>query len=116
MAILVPKDHVAVSAAAMAAVPATATEAEDGSLPPWRADDESGQLFTHLQSTILHQHRARITWEEHAARTSWPSSTSTSGERSLARTGSLLVDNRPYSSQMFPPECRQLLFLKCRCP
>ena len=67
------EDHAAVSAAAAAAVLASATEVEDGSAPSWRPDDEyasevlfdvissrsalsgpgnDGQRFSHLQSII----------------------------------------------------------------
>ena len=67
------EDHAAVSAAATAAVLASATEAEDGNAPPWRLDNEytsevlfdvissrsalsgtgkDGQRFAHLQCII----------------------------------------------------------------
>ena len=67
------EDHIAVSAAAVAAVLASATEIEEGNAPPWRPDDEcasevlfnvissrsvlscarnDGQRFVHLQSII----------------------------------------------------------------
>ena len=48
------EDHVAVSAPAAAAVPASATEAEDGNAPPWRPDDDysSEVLFDVISSRI----------------------------------------------------------------
>ena len=67
------EDHAAISAVAVAAVPASATEAVDGNARPWRADTEytfevlvdvissrsalsgpgnDGQRFAHLQSII----------------------------------------------------------------
>ena len=47
-----PEDHAAVSAAAAAAVPARATEVEDGNAPPWCPDDEyaSEVLFDVINS------------------------------------------------------------------
>ena len=73
MAKFPPEDHVTGSVAAAAAVPASATDVEDGNALPWRRDDEyasevlfdiissghallglgtDGQRFAHLQSII----------------------------------------------------------------
>ena len=70
-----PEDHVTGSVAAAAAVPASATDVEDGNAFPWRRDDEyasevlfdiissghallglgtDGQRFAHLQSCLLY--------------------------------------------------------------
>ncbi|CAN0518643.1 unnamed protein product, partial [Laminaria digitata] len=47
-----PEDRAAVSAAAVTAVLASATEVEDGNAPPWRPDDEyaSEMLFDVISS------------------------------------------------------------------
>ena len=73
MAKFPPEDHVTGSVAAAAAVPASATDVEDGNAFPWRRDDEyasevlfdficsrsalsgpgnDGQRFTYIQSII----------------------------------------------------------------